>query len=75
MVAEQNPVSGQSDGDNAHEDALDIRDYFADESMATHFNSNQDANDLSLAEFGQNLVLSRKRDLLDQVMHLSLIHI
>ena len=31
-------------------------------------NSHQDANDLSLAEFGQNLVLSRNRDLLDQVM-------
>jgi len=68
MVAESASVSGQPDGDNAHEDALDIRDYFDDGSMATHFNSNQDTNDLSLAEFGQNLVLSRKRDLLDQVM-------
>jgi uncharacterized protein with von Willebrand factor type A (vWA) domain len=68
VVAEQHSVSGQPDGDNAHEDALDIRDYFADESMATHFNSHQDANDLSLAQFGQNLVLSRNRDLLDQVM-------
>ncbi|HRD48782.1 MAG: VWA domain-containing protein [Candidatus Competibacter sp.] len=67
-VVEQNPVSGQPDGGNAHEDALDIRNYFDDESMATHFNSHQDANDLSLAEFGQNLVLSRNRDLLDQVM-------
>lgn len=67
-VAEQNLISGQPDGDNAHEDALDIRDYFADESMATHFNSHQDANDLSLAEFGQNLVLSRSQHILDQVM-------
>ena len=67
-VAEQTQITGQPDGDNAHEDALDIRDYFDAESMATHFNSHQDANDLSLAEFGQNLVLSRNRDLLDQVM-------
>ena len=67
-VAEQNPVSGQSDADNAHEDALDIRDYFADESMATHCNANQDAQDLSLAEFGQNLVLSRSQHVLDHVM-------
>ena len=67
-VAEQTQITGQPDGDNAHEDALNIRDYFDDESMATHFNSHQDANDLSLAEFGQNLVLSRNRDLLDQVM-------
>ena len=68
VVAEQNPASGQPDDDNAHEDALDLRDYFDDAQMVTHFNSNQDPNDLSLAEFGQNLVLSRNRDLLDQVM-------
>ncbi len=68
MVVEQTPISGQPDGDNAHEDTLDIRDYFDDAQMATHFNSNQDANDFNLAEFGQNLVLSRNRDLLDQVM-------
>ncbi len=68
MVVEQAPISGQPDGDNAHEDALDIRDYFDDAQMVTHFNSHQDANDLNLTEFGQNLVLSRNRDLLDQVM-------
>ena len=68
VVAEQNPASGQPDDDNAHEDALDLRDYFDDAQMVTHFNSNQDPNDLSLAEFGQNLVLSRNRDLLDEVM-------
>ena len=68
VVAEQNPASGQPDDDNAHEDALDLRDYFDDAQMVTHFNSHQDPNDLSLAEFGQNLVLSRNRDLLDQVM-------
>ena len=36
-VAEQTQITGQPDGDNAHEDALDIRDYFDAESMATHF--------------------------------------
>lgn len=61
-------ASGQPDGDTAHEDPLDIRDYFGDAQMATHFNSNQDPDDFSLVEFGQNLVLSRNRDLLDEVM-------
>ena len=68
VVAEQNPASGQPDDDTAHEDPLDIRDYFGDAQMATHFNSNQDPDDFSLVEFGQNLVLSRNRDLLDEVM-------
>ncbi|MCB1821370.1 MAG: VWA domain-containing protein, partial [Candidatus Competibacteraceae bacterium] len=67
-VAEQDIAGGRPDSDNAHEDALDIRDYFDDAQMVTHFNSHQDANDLRLAEFSQNLVLSRNRDLLDQVM-------
>lgn len=65
---EQAQIIGQPDGDNAHEDALDIRDYFDDESMATHFNSHQGANDLCLAEFGLNLLLSRNRELLDPIM-------
>lgn len=61
-------VGGQPDGDNAHEDALDIREYFDESQMVTHFNSHQDPHDFSLAEFGQNLVLSRRRELLDHAM-------
>ncbi|HCK81974.1 MAG TPA: VWA domain-containing protein [Candidatus Competibacter sp.] len=67
-IAAQEAAGGQPDGDNAHEDALDIREYFDEAQMVTHFNSHQDPNDLSLAEFGQNLVLSRRRELLDQAM-------
>ncbi len=56
------------DNDNAHEEALDIRDYFDKEQLVTHFNSQQDFDDLSLAEFGQNLLLMRNQELLDQLM-------
>ncbi|MBK7983112.1 MAG: VWA domain-containing protein [Candidatus Competibacteraceae bacterium] len=64
----QDGASGRPDGDNAHEDALDIRDYFDPSQMATHFNTHQDPDDFSLSEFGQNLVLSRRRELLDQAL-------
>ncbi len=67
-VAEPQAASGPPDGGNAHEDALNLRDYFADDQMATHFRSNQDPDDFCLAEFGQNLLLSRNRELLDQVL-------
>ena len=67
-IAAQEVADGRPDGDNAHEDALDIRDYFDEARMVTRFNSHQDPNDLSLGEFGQNLVLSRRRELLDQTL-------
>lgn len=56
------------DNDNAHEEALDIREYFDKEQLVTHFNSQQDFDNLSLAEFGQNLLLMRNQELLDQLM-------
>ncbi|HRX71799.1 MAG: VWA domain-containing protein [Gammaproteobacteria bacterium] len=67
-AAESNLASGHADDDHAHEDSLDIRDYFEDEDMVAHFNAHQDDHDLCLAEFGQNLLLSRHQELLDQVM-------
>lgn len=67
-IAAREATSGRADGDNAHEDLLDIRDYFDESQMATHFNAHQDPNDFSLAEFGQNLLLSRRRELLDQAL-------
>ncbi|MBL8259323.1 MAG: VWA domain-containing protein, partial [Candidatus Competibacteraceae bacterium] len=67
-VAAQETAGGRADGDNAHEDPLDIRDYFDPSQMATHFNAHQDPDDFSLAEFGQNLILSRRRDLLDHAL-------
>lgn len=66
--AEQGPASGRADNDHVHEDALDIRDYFDDGDLVTHFNAHQDPHDLSLAEFGQNLLLSRNPELLDAVL-------
>ncbi len=66
--AEQGPASGRADNDHAHEDALDIRDYFDDGDLVTHFNAHQDPHDLSLAEFGQHLLLSRNPELLDAVL-------
>ena len=68
-VVEQEPTRGRPDNDTHEEDALDIRDYFEDDDLVTHFNAHQDDNDLSLAEFGQNLLLSRNQDLLDRVMN------
>ncbi|MBL8039908.1 MAG: hypothetical protein JNM04_01035, partial [Chthonomonas sp.] len=67
-VAAPEAAGGRPDGDHAHEDLLDIRDYFDESQMATHFNAHQDPDDFSLAEFGQNLVLSRHRELLDQAL-------
>lgn len=67
-VAAPEAASSRPDGDHAHEDLLDIRDYFDESQMATHFNAHQDPDDFSLAEFGQNLVLSRHRELLDQAL-------
>ena len=67
-IAAREATGGRADGDNAHEDLLDIRDYFDESQMATHFNTHQDPDDFSLAEFGQNLLLSRRRELLDQAL-------
>ncbi len=68
-VVEQDPTHGRPDNDTHEEEALDIRDYFDDDDLVTHFNAHQDDNDLRLAEFGQNLLLGRNQDLLNQVMN------
>ncbi|MEZ5584053.1 MAG: hypothetical protein R3F37_16115 [Candidatus Competibacteraceae bacterium] len=67
-AAEQNLASGHADDDHTHEESLDIQDYFDAEDMVAHFNAHQDDHDFRLAEFGQNLLLSRHQELLDQVM-------
>lgn len=67
-IVAQEAASGRADGDNAHEDPLDIRDYFDESRMVTHFDAHRDPGDLGLAEFGQNLMLSRRRELLDQAL-------
>lgn len=67
-AAESNLASGHTNDGHAHEDPLDIQDYFDDGDMVTHFNAHQDGHDLRLAGFGQNLLLSRRQELLDQVL-------
>lgn len=57
-----------NDGDHAHGEPANIRDFFDPEKMVTRFNPHQDPNQLSLSAMSQGLILNRNKGVLDQVM-------
>jgi uncharacterized protein with von Willebrand factor type A (vWA) domain len=56
------------DGEHAHGQPVNIRDYFDADKMVNRFNPHQDPNQLSLSAMSQNLILNRNKGLLDRVM-------
>jgi hypothetical protein len=56
------------DGEHAHGEPMNIRDFFDQEKMITRFNPHQDPNQLSLSAMGQGLILNRNNGVMDRVM-------
>ncbi len=61
-------TEGEGEGETAPGGPAPIRDLLDPERMAARFNPHRDPNDLSLSGMSQGLILSRNRELLDQVM-------